>query len=150
MSKIKYYSGFRILVFIIIVFLGAIFKFLLSSFSLLNLSLLIVASLFLLITVYYSFSPMAEYDEKGVIIYPFFKLSKPKELLWQDVKEVFSMKETYSTWIVAYNGQTWIVNSGNRNNYFDTLRDILKYLPEEKFDELTLKRAKGPKKRYFI
>jgi hypothetical protein len=52
------------------------------------------------------------------------------------------------TQVITDDGYSWFISSLGKNNYYDTLRDLLKYIPEEKFDTLTLRRAKSNRRFY--
>ena len=77
-------------------------------------------------------------------------MRKPINYSWGDVKEVFSIGAMHWTQVVTKNEDTWFIGSMGKNNYHDTLRDLLKYIPEEKFDKLTLKRAKSNRRFYLL
>ncbi|OGS19050.1 MAG: hypothetical protein A3J83_05350 [Elusimicrobia bacterium RIFOXYA2_FULL_40_6] len=145
--KMKYCFGIKGLIFCCLILTISVYKFISEGFSIINLFLLILTGIaFIGILVFY-FVPIVEYDENGFNITRLFK--KSNAYSWDEVSEVFSLKHGHWTQVIAKDGGAWFIISLAKNNYYDTLRDLLKYIPEEKFDALTLKRAKS-KRRFYI
>ena len=144
--------GIRGLIFGCILFLSTLSMFLNYTFNLFNLFGLVFGTFALLFSVYASVVPIVEYNNDGFEFFKsIFKLfNKSAKYSWDKVGVVSSYHFTNITWVITKDGRPWFISSLGKNNYFDTLRDLAKYIPESKFDELTLKRVKIHKTFYLL
>ncbi len=147
----KYFLGIRLLLFSSILFVFYSYRIFVgySIFNIIGFSFGLLLFIFAVCT--YFFIPFVEYDKSGYVLFPHFGiLKKPRKYSWSDVEGVYSMWMDHWTNVGTKDGYVWIISSFAKDNYYDTLKDLLKYIPEEKFDKLTLKRAKSNRRFYLI